>query len=145
MARTARRATKMISAADILKKKGIEQKEMDMNAFNEVVENFFMTHEAKSTILIVPKRFIEMETPPDGDFIDCLDETLWERKVDDPDDPYDFIDYQFMLKNGLIRPILYVNEPYAGNAAGWLRDFCGFTVKGRTRKKKKEYIVSLPV
>ncbi len=145
MARTARRATKMISAADILKKKGIEQKEMDMNAFNEVVENFFMTHEAKSTILIVPKRFIEMETPPEGDFIDYLDETIWERKADDPDDPYDFIDYQFMLKKGLIRPILYVNEPYAGNAAGWLRDFCGFTVKSRTRKKKKEYIVSLPV
>lgn len=145
MARTARRATKMISAADILKKKGIEQKEMDMNAFNEVVENFFMTHEAKSTILIVPKRFIEMETPPDGDFIDYLDETIWERRADDPNDPFDFIDYQFMLKKGLIRPILYVNEPYAGNAAGWLRDFCGFTVKSRTRKKKKEYIVSLPV
>lgn len=145
MARTARRATKMISAADILKKKGIEQKEMDMNAFNEVVENFFMTHEAKSTILIVPKRFIEMETPPEGDFIDYLDETIWERKADDPNDPFDFIDYQFMLKKGLIRPILYVNEPYAGNAAGWLRDFCGFTVKSRTRKKKKEYIVSLPV
>lgn len=145
MARTARRATKMISAADILKKKGIEQKEMDMNAFNEVVENFFMTHEAKSTILIVPKRFIEMETPPEGDFIDYLDEKIWERKVDDPNDPFDFIDYQFRAKAGLIRPILFVNEPYAGNAAGWLRDFCGFTVKSRTRNKKKEYIVSLPV
>jgi len=145
MARTARRATKMISAADILKKKGIEQKEMDMSAFDEVVENFFMTHEAKSTILIVPKRFIEMENPPEGDFIDYLDETIWERKADDPDDPFDFIDYQMMLKNGMVRPILFVNEHFAGNAAGWLRDFCGFTVKSRTRKKRKEYIVSLPV
>ena len=54
----ARRATKMISAADILKKKGIAQKEMDMNAFNEVVENFFLTHEVKATILLVSKRFI---------------------------------------------------------------------------------------
>ncbi len=145
MARTARRVTKMISATDILKKKGIEQKEMDMNAFNGVVENFFMTHEAKSTILLVPKRFIEMDTPPDGDFIDFLDDNIWERKADDPEDPFDFIDYQMMLRKGLIRPILYVNEPFIGNAAGWLREFCGFTVKSRTRNKRKEYIVSLPV
>lgn len=145
MARTARRATKMISAADIMKKKGIEQREMDMNAFNSVVENFFMTHEAKSTILIVPKRFIEMENPPEGDFIDYLDETIWERKADDPDDPFDFIEYLLMKKKGLVRPMLFVNEPFVGNAAGWLRDFCGFTVKSRTRNKRKEYIVSLPV
>lgn len=135
----------MISAADIMKKKGIEQREMDMNAFNSVVENFFMTHEAKSTILIVPKRFIEMENPPEGDFIDYLDETIWERKADDPDDPFDFIEYLLMKKKGLVRPMLFVNEPFVGNAAGWLRDFCGFTVKSRTRNKRKEYIVSLPV
>ncbi len=135
----------MISATDILKKKGVEQKEMDMNAFNEVVENFFMTHDAKSTILIIPKRFIEMETPPDGDFIDCLDETIWKRKASDPHDEFDFFDYMCRQRKGLIRPILYVNEPFAGNAAGWLRDFCGFTVKSRMRNKRKEYIVSLPV
>ena len=145
MARTARRATKMISAADIMKKMGIEQREMDMGKFNEVVEHFFLTHEAKSTILIVPKRFIEMENPPEGDFIDYLDETIWERKSNDPDDPFDFINYKMMEKKGMIRPILFVNEPFAGNAAGWLRDFCGFTVKSRTRNKRKEYIVSLPV
>ena len=145
MARTARRATKMISAADIMKKMGIEQREMDMGKFNEVVEHFFLTHEAKSTILIVPKRFIEMDNPPEGDFIDYLDETIWERKAVDPDDPFDFINYKMMEKKGMIRPILFVNEPFAGNAAGWLRDFCGFTVKSRTRNKRKEYIVSLPV
>lgn len=145
MARTARRAAKMISAADIMKKMGIEQREMDMGKFNEVVEHFFLTHEAKSTILIVPKRFVEMDNPPEGDFIDYLDETIWERKADDPDDPFDFINYKMMEKKGMIRPILFVNEPFAGNAAGWLRDFCGFTVKSRTRNKRKEYIVSLPV
>lgn len=135
----------MISAADIMKRKGIEQRKMDMNAFNAVVENFFMTHEAKSTILLTPKRFIEMENPPEGDFIDYLDETIWERKSNDPDDPFDFINYNMMKKRGMIRPILFVNEPFIGNAAGWLRDFCGFTVKSRTRNKRKEYIVSLPV
>ena len=113
----------MLKASDIMKRKGIVQKQMDMNKFNEVIENFFMEHEPKDTILLTPKRFIEMDNPPEGDFID----------------------YQCMKKNRMLRPILMVNEPFIGNAAGWLRDFCGFTVKSRTRKKKKEYIVSLPV
>lgn len=128
-----------------MKRKGIVQKQMDMDKFNEVVENFFMTHEPKDTILLVPKRFIEMDNPPEGDFIDYLDVSVWEKKCNDPDDEFDFIDYQRMQMRGLIRPILMVNEPFIGNAAGWLRDFCGFAVKSRMRNKKKEYIVSLPV
>lgn len=138
----------MLKASDIMKRKGIVQKQMDMNKFNEVIENFFMTHEPKETILLTPKRFIEMDNPPEGDIIDYLDVSVWEKKCDDPDDPddpFDFISYQCMKKSGMLRPILIVNEPFIGNAAGWLRDFCGFTVKSRTRKKKKEYIVSLPV
>lgn len=141
----ARRATRMISATDIMKKKGIQQKEMDMNAFNEVVENFFLTHEAKDTILLTPKRFIEMKNPPEGDFLDFLDVSIWERKAEDPNDEFCYIDYQLMVRAKIMRPMLMVNEPFIGNAAGWLRDFCGFVVKSRTRNKKKEYIVSLPV
>lgn len=141
----ARRATKMISATDIMKKKGIRQKDMDMNAFNEVVENFFLTHEAKATILLMSKRFIEMKNPPDTDFLDCLDVSIWEKKSEDPNDEFSFFDYQMMVRERIMRPILIVNEPFIGNAAGWLRDFCGFVVKSRTRNKKKEYIVSLPV
>ena len=135
----------MLKASDIMKRKGIVQKQMDMNKFNEVVENFFMTHEPKDTILLTPKRFIEMDNPPEGDFIDYLDVSVWEKKCDDPDDPFDFIDYQCMKKNGMLRPILVVNEPIIREAAVWLRDYCHFDVKSRTRKKKKEYIVSLPV
>ena len=135
----------MLKASDIMKRKGIVQKQMDMNKFNEVVENFFMTHEPKDTILLTPKRFIEMDNPPEGGFIDYLDVSVWEKKCDDPDDQFDFISYQCMKKSGMLRPILIVNEPFIGNAAGWLRYSCGFTVKSRTRKKKKEYIVSLPL
>ena len=142
---TERRGTRMLKASDIMKRKGIVQKQMDMNKFNEVIENFFMTHEPKDTILLTPKRFIEMDNPPDGDFIDYLDVSVWEKKCDDPDDPFDFIDYQCMKKNGMLRPILVVNEPIIREAAVWLRDYCHFDVKSRTRKKKKEYIVSLPV
>ena len=142
---TVRRGTRMLKASDIMKRKGIVQKHMDMDKFNEVIENFFMTHEAKETILMTPKRFIEMDNPPEGDFIDYLDVSIWEKKCDDPNDPFDFIDYQFMKKNGMIRPILMIDEPLIRNAALYLRDICCFTVKSRTRKKKKEYIVSLPV
>ena len=142
---TERRGTRMLKASDIMKRKGIVQKQMDMNKFNEVIENFFMEHEPKDTVLLTPKRFIEMDNPPEGDFIDYLDVSVWEKKCDDPDDPFDFIDYQCMKKNGMLRPILVVNEPIIREAAVWLRDYCHFDVKSRTRKKKKEYIVSLPV
>ena len=142
---TVRKATVILDASSIMKKKGIVQKKLKTGELNKIIENFFMTHEAKDTILLTPKRFIEMDNPPEGDFIDYLDVNIWAKKSEDPDDPFDFIDYQFMKKNGMLRPILMVNEPFIGNAAGWLRDFCGFTVKSRTRKKKKEYIVSLPV
>ena len=84
----------MLKASDIMKRKGIVQKQMDMNKFNEVIENFFMEHEPKDTVLLTPKRFIEMDNPPEGDFIDYLDVSVWEKKCDDPDDPFDFIDYQ---------------------------------------------------
>lgn len=141
----ARAATKIVKATDIMKMKGIAQREMDMDKFNKVIENFFLTHEAKETILLTPKRFIEMDNPPEDDFIDCLDVTIWEKKCDDPNDPFDFISYQYMKKGGMLRPMLIVNEPFIGNAAGILRSLCGFVVKSRTRKKKKEYIVSLPV
>ena len=142
---TERRGTRMLKASDIMKRKGIVQKQMDMNKFNEVIENFFMEHEPKDTVLLTPKRFIEMDNPPEGDFIDYLDVSVWEKKCDDPYDPFDFIDYQCMKKNGMLRPILVVNEPIIREAAVWLRDYCHFDVKSRTRKKKKEYIVSLPV
>ena len=135
----------MLKASDIMKRKGIVQKQMDMNKFNEVVENFFMTHEPKETILLTPKRFIEMDNPPEGDFIDYLDVSVWEKKAEDPDDPFDFIDYQLMVRNKMMRPIIFVNEPFLTEAALSLRNICGYSVTGRTRKKKKEYIVSLPV
>lgn len=138
-------ATKVIFADNILKQKGIKKKEFDTAAFNEVIQKFFMEHDVSETILLHPKRFVEMENQPDGDFIDMLDTSLWEKKVDDPDDPFDFLQYNMMLQKGLLRPMLIINEPFIGNAAAYLRDICGFTVKGRTRKKKKEYIVSLPV
>lgn len=138
-------ATKIINASKILEKKGIVVKQFDTGAFAAVVENFFMTHDVSATILLHPKRFIEMPNPPEGDFVDYLDETIWQRKMDDKKDKFNCCDYILMRDKGLLRPFLLVNEPFIGNAAAYLRDFCGFTVKSRMKQRRKQYIVSLPV
>lgn len=136
---------RIVNVNEILKAKGLEPKVFNLNIFSSVVSDFFMTHEPKETILLLPKRFLDMDNPPEGDFIEMLDVSIWKKKSEDPDDPFDFIDYQFMVRNKMMRPIIFVNEPFLTEAALSLRNICGYSVTGRTRKKKKEYIVSLPV
>lgn len=137
--------TRIVKVNEILNAKGLKPKVFNLNVFCSVVSDFFMTHEPKETILLVPKRFLDMENPPEGDFIEMLDVSVWEKKAEDPDDPFDFIDYQMMIRNKILRPMIIVNEPFLTEAALSLRRICGYSVTGRTRKKKKEYIVSLPI
>lgn len=136
---------RIVNVNEILKAKGLKPKVFNLNIFSSVVSDFFMTHEPKETILLLPKRFLDMDNPPEGDFIEMLDASIWKKKSEDPDDPFDFIDYQFMVRNNMMRPIIFVNEPFLTEAALSLRNICGYSVTGRTRKKKKEYVVSLPV
>lgn len=136
---------RIVNVNEILKAKGLKPKVFNLNIFSSVVSDFFLTHEPKETILLLPKRFLDMENPPEGDFIEMLDVSIWQKKSEDPNDPFDFFDYQFMVKNKMIRPIIFVNEPFLTEAALSLRNICGYSVTSRTRKKKKEYIVSLPV
>ena len=136
---------RIVNVNEILKAKGLKPKVFNLNIFSSVVSDFFMTHEPKETILLLPKRFLDMDNPPEGDFIEMLDVSIWKKKSEDPDDPFDFIDYKFMVRNKMMRPIIFVNEPFLTEAALSLRNICGYSVTGRTRKKKKEYIVSLPV
>lgn len=136
---------RIVNVNEILKANGLKPKVFNLNIFSSVVSDFFMTHEPKETILLLPKRFLDMDNPPEGDFIEMLDVSIWKKKSEDPDDPFDFIDYQFMVRNKMMRPIIFVNEPFLTEAALSLRNICGYSVTGRTRKKKKEYIVSLPV
>ncbi len=37
----------------------------------------------------------------------------------------------------MLRPILMVNEPFIGNAAGWLRDFCEFHCEEQNTKEEE--------
>lgn len=138
-------ATKFVSADLILKKKGIKRREFDTDAFCAVVGKFFEEHEPSETIRLSPLRFAAMENPPEGDFIDYLDTSIWEKRVEDPNDPFDFFDYLYKQRAGEIVPTLYINEPFFNVAAHFLQVLCGFDVKKRTRKKKRECIVSLPI
>ena len=137
---------KVIFADNILKRKGIEKKSFDTGRLNELVENFFMNNPPEAKILLRSKRFVEMKNPPEGDIIDMLDDSIWEKRAEDPnDEEFTFFCYLTMSRQGLIMPTLIINEPFIGNAAAYLRTLCGFTVKSRVRNKQKQYIVTLPI
>ncbi len=128
----------------ILKEIGFDMPKFNTNDFMEVVSTFFRERKDPSaTILLVPKRFVDMEHPPvNSSFIDYLDETIWEKRCNDPDDPFDFISYQYMRKKGLVRPTILVDEPFIKNAVQLLKMY-GFVSNSRQRNKHKEYIISL--
>lgn len=137
--------TKIINAKKILEKKGIVQKQFDTAAFSAVVEDFFMTHDVSATIVLYPQRFVEMKNPPEGDFIDCLDDKMWERRAKDPKDPFNWSNIVRLQEQDILRPMLVIDEPFIGNAAAYLRNFCGFTVTSRVRQRTRQFIVSLPI
>lgn len=138
-------ATKIISASKILEAKGYKQPKFDQQGFNALVASFFEAHEIKDTLLLVPQRFVawkEADVSQEGytGYIDYTDVCIWEKKAEDPDDPFDFLDMIVARNKGLIRPIIYVDEPYIKNAAYMLSVMCGFTVK---KLSKGKYEVSL--
>lgn len=133
----------MKTAKQILQEMGYNLPTFDSNGFCELVSNFFREQKDPSaTILLTSKRFVEMENKPEGSFLDMLDVTIWDKKVEDENDPFCFIDYQVMMSNKLLRPMIIVDEPYIKNAAQVLTLY-GFVCKKRQRKKKTEFIVSL--
>lgn len=159
-------ATKIIPASWILKQKGVSQKNFDTSSFNTVVANFFVKAETKSKIVLFPLRFIDvkglpasevfginqfavwrkLKHAPEADFVEMLDTDEWEDVLNDSEgENIGFSSYIGMRNAGLITPLIYVDEQFIGNAAGYLRDFCGFAVKRRTVKKTKIYEVSLPL
>lgn len=139
-------AKKVIFADSILKAKGIEKKSFNTGELNELIEQFFLNNPPEAKILLRPKRFVEMPNPPEGDIIDMLDISIWEKRIEDPNDEYfTFQRYIELRRQGMIMPTLIINEPFIGNAAAYLRQLCGFTVKTRMRNRQKQYIVSLPI
>lgn len=160
--------TKVISASAILKQKGVKQRNFDTNTFNAVVAKYFTDNEANATLMLYPMRFVGIEGAlPENifdirsfavwkklqekqgeqvDFVEMFDTEEWEGIFDDPQNVnLDFCQFITMRNNGLVRPTIFVNEPFIGNAAAYLRTICGFAVKAKPVKKVKTYIVSLPI
>lgn len=132
-------ATKLVFADRILAAKGYEKPKFDTDGFNALVGKFFEEHDVNSTLLIKPRRFVEMSDAPTCGFIDYTDDSIWEKKVNDPNDPFNFTMFLFCKNKGLIRPMILVDEPEAKNAAMMLGIVNGFVVK----KEKAGYIISL--
>lgn len=154
----------MITAAQILAEKKYVVNKFDQQGFNAKIAEFFQQHDVKDTILLVPKRFVEMDVVGDERYmteeekkefeqrkldveeekkrgwIDMTDLSVWERKVEDPYDPFTFSDYIIASNKGLIRPMLYVDEPFVKNASYMLAVMAGFIVK---KQRGGKYLVSL--
>ena len=124
---------KIVTAQDLLKEKGYVEEKFDTNGFLQCVANWFREHEVKDKLIIRQKRFIEMDNPPKGGWIDMtnveewLKDLPWERQL-------------CIASKGQAVPFIWVGEPYLRNATFTLKNMAGFVV---SRQKRGVYEVSL--
>lgn len=124
---------KLVQAATLLIEKGYVEEKFDQQGFTECIYNWFKEHDLKDKLLIRPKRFIEMDNPPKGGWLDMtnVDEWIvslpWEQQL-------------LMLQKGTAVPFIWVDKPFMKNAMYMLQVMNGFIVE---KGKKGVYEVSL--
>lgn len=124
---------KLVQAATLLREKGYVEEKFDQQGFTECIYNWFKEHDLKDKLLIRPKRFIEMDNPPKGGWLDMtnVDEWIvslpWEQQL-------------LMLQKGTAVPFIWVDKPFMKNAMYMLQVMNGFVVE---KGKKGVYEVSL--
>ena len=124
---------KLVQASMLLKEKGYVEEKFDQQGFTECIYNWFKEHDLKDKLLIRPKRFIEMDNPPKGGWLDMtnVDEWIvplpWEQQL-------------LMLQKGTAVPFIWVDKPFMKNAMYMLQVMNGFIVE---KGKKGVYEVSL--
>lgn len=124
---------KLVQASTLLREKGYIEEKFDQQGFTECIYNWFKEHDLKDKLLIRPKRFIEMDNPPKGGWLDMtnVDEWIvslpWEQQL-------------LMLQKGTAVPFIWVDEPFVKNAVFTLKTMAGYVVK---RAKKGCYEISL--
>ena len=124
---------KILTAQDLLKEKGYIEEKFDTNGFLQCVADWFRSHNIEDKLLVRPKRFIEMDNPPKGGWLDMsnVDEWLetlpWEQAL-------------CITQKGQDKPFLWVDEPFVKNAVFTLKTMAGYVVK---RAKKGVYEISL--
>ena len=124
---------KILTAQDLLKEKGYIEEKFDTNGFLQCVANWFREHEVKDKLIIRPKRFIEMDNPPKGGWIDMTNVEQWLVSL-----PWE--QALCITQKGQDKPFLWVDEPYLKNATFTLKNMAGFVV---SRQKRGVYEVSL--
>lgn len=124
---------KILTAQDLLKEKGYIEEKFDTNGFLQCVADWFRSHNIEDKLIIRPKRFIEMNNPPKGGWLDMtnVDEWIvslpWEQQL-------------LMLQKGTAVPFIWVDEPFVKNAVFTLKTMAGYVAK---RAKKGVYEISL--
>lgn len=124
---------KLVQASMLLKEKGYVEEKFDQQGFTECIYNWFKEHDLKDKLIIRPKRFIEMDNPPKGGWLDMtnVDEWIvslpWEQQL-------------LMLQKGTAVPFIWVDKPFMKNAMYMLQVMNGFIVE---KGKKGVYEVSL--
>lgn len=124
---------KILTAQDLLKEKGYIEEKFDTNGFLQCVANWFREHEVKDKLIIRQKRFIEMDNPPKGGWIDMTNVEQWLVSL-----PWE--QALCVTQKGQDKPFLWVDEPYLKNATFTLKNMAGFVV---SRQKRGVYEVSL--
>ena len=124
---------KIVTAQDLLKEKGYVEEKFDTNGFLQCVANWFREHEVKDKLIIRQKRFIEMDNPPKGGWIDMTNVEEWLKDL-----PWE--NRLCIISKGQAVPFIWVDEPYLRNATFTLKNMAGFVV---SRQKRGVYEVSL--
>ena len=124
---------KLVQAATLLREKGYVEEKFDQQGFTECIYNWFKEHDLKDKLLIRPKRFIEMDNPPKGGWLDMTNVNEWIVSL-----PWE--QQLLMLQNGTAVPFIWVDKPFMKNAMYMLQVMNGFIVE---KGKKGVYEVSL--
>ena len=124
---------KLVQASTLLIEKGYVEEKFDQEGFTECIYNWFKNHDLKDKLLIRSKRFIEMDNPPKGGWIDMTNVKEWFEAL-----PWE---QQFaIIQSRQAVPFLFVDKPFFENAACMLQIMNGFVVE---KRKKGVYEVSL--
>ena len=127
---------KIVTAQDLLKEKGYIEEKFDTNGFLQCVADWFREHDVKDKLLIRPKRFIEMDNPPKGGWIDMTNVEQWIATL-----PWE--QQLLMLYKGTAVPFIWVDNSYLKNAIFTLKEMAGFVVTKSKGGPRGVYEISL--
>ena len=127
---------KLVQASMLLKEKGYVEEKFDQEGFTECVYNWFKEHDLKDKLLIRPKRFIEMDNPPKGGWIDMTNVEQWIATL-----PWE--QQLLMVQKGTAVPFIWVDNSYLKNAIFTLKEMAGFVVTKSKGGPRGFYEVSL--